>query len=197
MKKFLLFSFLTTAALSASTATHAQESYPEIHNDPIKIHLIDAQDGSPMANLRVVLAAGYSQDDLRKGLWRAEATSDTQGDVKLPRTMLNLGFMQILVAQDTPCTYKQSAQSLSIERIRTDGLSAPNHCGLVTANEKPGELNFFVRRLPVVKKKKSMFALLKSKIPTTKEYANDHANEHEIAAAEPAKSAKALETAQK
>jgi hypothetical protein len=196
MKKILLLSFLATTALFTITPAHAQESFPEIHNDPIKIHLIDAQDGSPIANLRVLLAAGYSQYDLRKGLWREEATSDAQGDIKLPRTMLNLGFLQILVAQNKPCTHKQSVQSLSIERIRIDGFSAPNHCGPAVADEKPGELNFFVRKLPVVEKKNTISTTPTSKIPTAKDYANDPAEEHKIAAVDPTKSTKLLAATQ-
>ncbi len=167
MKKFSSFPFLlallATAALSTVTSAHAQESFPEIHNQPIKIHMLDAEDGSPKANLRVILVAGYSQDDLRKGLWREETATDSDGDLKLPRTMLNLPWMQVIVAQGKLCTYKQPAPGLSIEHIREEGLSAPNPCGLASASEKPGELNFFVQKLPPVKKR-SKFSFLKYRL---------------------------------
>ena len=156
MKKFSSFSFLlsllTIAAFSAVTAARAQESFPEIHNQPIKIHLLDAEDGSPKANFRVILVAGYSQDDLRRGLWRQDASTDAEGDLKLPQAMLNLPWMQVIVAQGSLCRFKQPAQGLSVEHIREEGLSAPNPCGLAAANEKPGELNFFVHKLPPVTK---------------------------------------------
>jgi hypothetical protein len=67
------------------------------------------------------------------------------------------------VAQSKLCSYKQPAQGLSVERIREEGLNAPNPCGLAAANEKPGELNFFVRKLPEVKKK-SKFGFLKYRL---------------------------------
>jgi hypothetical protein len=50
-----------------------------------------------------------------------------------------------------------------VEHIRIDGLNGPNPCGLAVAEEKPGELNFFVRRLPPVKKK-SKFGFLKYRL---------------------------------
>ena len=196
MKKFLAFSLLATAALFTSNSAHAQESFPEIHNQPIKIHLLDAEDGSPKANFRVILVAGYSQDDLRKGLWREEAATDAEGDLKLPQAMLNLPWMQVIVAQGKLCRFKQPASGLSVERIREDGLSAPNPCGLAAANEKPGELNFFVRKLPV-QKKKSKFGFLKYRLrlvnSETEVEAEEHPGEHETTTAESTKPAVAAE----
>jgi hypothetical protein len=196
MKKFLFFSpllsFLAIATLSTPNLAHAQESFPEIHNQPIKIHLLDAEDGSPKANLRVILVAGYNQDDLRKGLWREETATDSDGDLKLPRAMLNLPWMQVIVAQGKLCIYKQPAPGLSVERIREEGLSAPNPCGLAAVTEKPGELNFFVRKLPPVKKR-SKFAFFKYRIrlvnSETEIASDEHPGEHSATVAESTKPA--------
>jgi hypothetical protein len=152
MKKFLLLSILTAAALHAALPAQAQESFPEIHNHPIRIHLLDADDGSPKSNFRVILVAGYNQDDLRKGLWRQDAATNSDGDLQLPKTMLNLPWMQVIVPQSKLCSFKQPAQGLSIERIREEGLSAPNQCGLANAQEKQGELNLFVSKQPTPRK---------------------------------------------
>jgi hypothetical protein len=145
MKKFLLFSAFLIAALCNSFSSHAQESFPEIHNQPIVIHFLDAGDASPQVHLHVILVAGYSQDDLRRSLWWEERTTDSRGDLQLPQAMINLPWVQVFVAQGKRCSRRQAAQTLSVERIRSDGMSSRNVCGLAAAKDKPGELNFFVQ----------------------------------------------------
>lgn len=146
----LSFSFLAMALFFPSYRVIAQTSVPVIHNEPITIHVVDAQDGQPLANFHVALLAGYDRTDIDKQVWREDAMTDVHGDIAIPANLLNLPWMRVLMPKERTCKTDPHAEIFSVERIRNDGLSAANRCGAVSAGVRPGQFTVFsqVRKVP-------------------------------------------------
>lgn len=145
MRKVLLLICLMVAPWSAAWKARAQQSYPEVHDDPIRIRILTGTEGAPVPHLPVLLLAGYERNDLRKGLWQEEAATDDEGNLQVPSSLVNFPWLRIVPAKGIkPCLSKPSERVFSMERIRLDGLSAPNSCGPIALEDRPGTFNFFV-----------------------------------------------------
>jgi hypothetical protein len=95
--------------------------------------------------LHLVLLAGYDRSDLHDQLYRAELLTDTHGQVRLPKQLANLPWLQVWVTKKPLCQSKPRGESFSVELIRRDGASAPNRCGTATVEDAPGVFIVFVK----------------------------------------------------
>jgi hypothetical protein len=138
-----IVTLLGLASLFPAQKATAQTSIPVIHPEPITIYLVDGQDGHPMAHLHAVLAAGYDRTDVERHLWHEAVMTDEQGAIRIPATLLNLPWLRVLLPKSSACKQDPSTQIFSVERMRNDGLSAPNRCGTMTVIDRPGVFTVF------------------------------------------------------
>ena len=123
----------------------AQTSIPVDHKEPITIHIVDSQDGHPIAHLHLALVAGYDRRDLERHLWLEDAMTDEHGDIRLPATLMNLPWLRVSMPKSSMCKADPRAETFSVERMRNDGLSSSNRCGTVTVGERPGVFTLFAQ----------------------------------------------------
>jgi hypothetical protein len=122
-----------------------QTSIPVDHKEPITVHIVDGQDGHPIAHLHLALVAGYDHRDLEQHLWLENAMTDEHGDIHLPSTLLNLPWLRVSMPKSSMCKADPRAETFSVERMRNDGLSSSNRCGTVTVGERPGVFTLFAQ----------------------------------------------------
>ena len=144
MNRFsLAFSILALALFSLSAT--AQTSIPVDHKEPIVIHIVDGQDGHPIAHLHLALVAGYDRRDLERHLWVEDGMTDEHGDIRLPSTLMNLPWLRVWMPKSSMCKADSGAETFSVERMRNDGLSSANRCGTVAVGERPGVFTLFAQ----------------------------------------------------
>jgi hypothetical protein len=136
---------LATFALSAAALCRADETFPVVHSEPITIRILSGKNGLPLSNLHLLLVGGYDQSDLHDQLFREDALTDTFGKVRLSNQLTNLPWLQVWVSKMPLCQSNPRKTSFSVELIRRDGLSAPNLCGPVSAENSPGVFTVFVK----------------------------------------------------
>jgi len=140
----LTFSLAAGVALLAAPICGANESFPVVHSEPITVRVLSGQDGKPLAHLHLIVIAGYDQSDLRGQRWREETLTDAQGQALLSGQLANLPWLQLWVKNKPLCQTNPRKSGFSVERIRRDGLSAPNRCGTATVADVPGVFTVFV-----------------------------------------------------
>jgi hypothetical protein len=145
MNKFLATCAVTATIVMATVASRADEVFPVVHTDSITVRVLDGRDGKPQAWKRVVLVGGYDRRDLSHQEWRQEALTDSAGLVHLSSELTNLPWLRLDVLQAKDCGAETGPEALSVERIRTDGLSSANRCGRITAADAPGVFTVFVQ----------------------------------------------------
>lgn len=136
---------LAALLLLFSESNGAQEREHGPGDSSITVRFLDGQTGKPLQNLHVVFEAGYDGDGIRSGFWQEEALSNARGETTLPRILSALPWLQVSVLKHHVCQAGGDASSFSVERMRRDGLSAPNRCGTITAVETPGVFTVFVK----------------------------------------------------
>jgi len=142
---------LALAAASLSGATQsvqtsgAYESFPVVHSEPITIRILSGKSGQPLPHLHLLLIGGYDQRDLHGQLFRAEALTDALGEARLDGQLANLPWLQVWANKKPLCQADPRRASFSVERIRRDGLSTPNRCGVVVVKDAPGVFTVFVQ----------------------------------------------------
>jgi len=144
MNRFLLAISILGITLFSLNAP-AQTSIPVDRKEPIVIHIVDGQDGHPIAYLHLALVAGYDRRDLERHLWVEDAMTDEHGDVRLPGTLMNLPWLRVSMPKSSMCKADPRVETFSVERMRNDGLSSPNRCGTVTVGERPGLFTLFAQ----------------------------------------------------
>jgi hypothetical protein len=132
-------------ALLAASAARADETFPVMHPEPIFVRVLNGKDGKPLSHAHLLLVGGYDPEELKMQTWREESLTDEHGSVRLSNQFANLPFLQVWVLQQKTCQANPRHDAFSIERIRRDGLSAPNRCGTATANATPGVFTVFVK----------------------------------------------------
>lgn len=140
----LTVAFPSAAAQSCQRGGSA-ESLPVVHHEPITIRILSGKDGLPLAHLHLILIAGYRASDLREQLFREEALTDARGQARLSSQLANLPWLQVWVDKKPLCQVHPRTASFSVERIRRDGLSAPNRCGTATVEDAPSVFTVFVK----------------------------------------------------
>jgi len=145
MFKPIAFALAAALALLAAAASGADETFPVIHNEPITVRILNGKSGQPLAHIHLILIGGYDQGEIADHLWQEEMLTDEQGRVRLSGQLANLPWLQVELLNGKLCQVKPESVSFSVERIRRDGLSAPNRCGIITAQEAPGLFTVFVK----------------------------------------------------
>jgi hypothetical protein len=140
-------------ALSTAAFCRANETFPVVHNQPITVRILSGKNGLPLSSLHLALLGGYDQSDLHDQLYREEVLTDALGNVRLPKQLANLPWLQVWVRKMPLCQSAPRKASFSVELIRRDGLSTPNLCGPVSAQDAPGVFTVFVKnKAPKLKK---------------------------------------------
>ena len=112
MKGFRAFAYGAGIAALAASASGQSEIFPNVHNQPIVIHIVDGRDGKPLAHTRLSLVGGYTRRDLHLQMWHEEAFTDDQGRARMSSAMENLPILQIEVAKSHLCADSRSATAL-------------------------------------------------------------------------------------
>lgn len=129
----------------AAQINGANEVLPVDHNEPITIRVLSGRNGLPLAQAHIVLTAGYNQRDIDLRMRREEALTDEHGTARLPNALSNFPLLHISVAKQHLCHSGGRGAIFSIERIRRDGLSAPNRCGTAMVQDAPGIFTVWVK----------------------------------------------------
>jgi hypothetical protein len=140
-----VLSLAAAIALLTASLRGADETFPVIHNEPITVRIVGGINGMPLSNLHLVLVSGYDQNDLHNQLYREDVLTDAFGNARLPKQLANLPWLQVWIGSMPLCQSKPRQASFSVELIRRDGLSAPNLCGAVSAQNTPGVFTVFVK----------------------------------------------------
>jgi hypothetical protein len=138
---------ILAAGMALLTAVNcgADETFPNVHNEPITVRILGGKNGLPLAHQHLILIAGYDRNDLHDQIFREEAITNAQGQVRLSNQMANLPLLQVWVDKNPLCQANPRAAGFSVEQIRRDGLSTPNRCGTVTVEDAPGVFTVFVK----------------------------------------------------
>jgi hypothetical protein len=131
--------------LRAAAGYASGEVFPVAHGGTIAVRVLGGKDGKPQVHAHVILVGGYDQRDLGLGLWREEVLTDGEGTVRLSNALGNLPLLRVEVEKRRACETDANRAAISVERIRRDGLSGANRCGMVVANNAPGVFTIFVK----------------------------------------------------
>jgi hypothetical protein len=138
--------FYFATALPGVAQLVSIESFPVDHKEPITIRVLDGKDGQPIANLRLILLAGYTESDIAHRFWHEEAVTNAFGETRLPRPLVNFPFLQAVTVRAKLCQATAHGELYKIGRIRSEGWSAPDHCGFIHAADESGVLTLFARQ---------------------------------------------------
>jgi hypothetical protein len=138
-------SLVAGIALLTAPIGRAHEIFPVAHTQPITVRILTGKGGQPLAHLHLILVGGYDRSDMHDQLFREEALTDARGQARLSNQMANLPWLQVWVNGKPLCQSNPRKASFSVELIRRDGLSTPNHCGPVMVEDAPGVFNVFVK----------------------------------------------------
>jgi hypothetical protein len=141
----LSLALATAIATLTASLCGADETFPVVHNEPITVRIVGGINGMPLSNLHLVLLGGYDQSDLHDQLYREEVLTDAYGNVRLSKQLANLPWLQVWVSKMPLCQSNPRKTSFSVELIRHDGVSAPNLCDPVSAQDTPGVFTVFVK----------------------------------------------------
>jgi hypothetical protein len=132
-------------ALLGGALSGLAESIPVEQHEPIILRVLNGKTGQPLIHLHLVLVAGYNELDIGHRLWREEAFTNAAGEARLPKSLVNLPFLEVSLAKAKLCQASSRGQLYNVGRIRNDGLNAPNRCGVVLAPEEPRVLTIFAK----------------------------------------------------
>jgi hypothetical protein len=88
---------------------------------------------------------GYDLRDIRNGMWREETITDDGGNARLPTSLVNFPFFQVWVTRRGLCEGHPQTALFATDRVRSEGLATPNHCGTVVAEKMPGVFTVFAK----------------------------------------------------
>jgi len=131
--------------LAVSAMAWANETFPVVHDAPIRVQIRSGLNGKPVLRVHLLAVAGYNEEDLRQQMWREEALTDGEGKAYLSSRISNLPFLQVWVTGASLCQDKPRIEAFSVDRVRRDGLSTPNRCGVITSVDEPGLFTVFVK----------------------------------------------------
>jgi hypothetical protein len=131
--------------LLAAPICGADEVFPVVHNEPITIRVLSGRDGHPLAKAHLTMVAGYNQRDIDLRMRREEALTDAHGVARLPNALANFPLLVVTIAKMRLCHRNGREAVFSTERIRNDGLSAPNRCGTAIVQDAPGVFTVWVK----------------------------------------------------
>jgi hypothetical protein len=135
-----LFRFILGFTMAGGALFAVGETIPVDHREPIIVRVLNGRNGLPVPHLRLLLAAGYDEHDIDRRLWSEEASTNPAGEALVPRALVNFPYFEVSLKKAKPCSVPLV---FNIGRIRHDGQSAPNHCGIISTAEQPGVLTIF------------------------------------------------------
>lgn len=141
----LVHSLSVGLVLAVSAIAWANETFPAVHDAPIRVQIRSGLNGKPVLRVHLLAVAGYNEEDLRQQMWREEALTDGEGKAYLSSRISNLPFLQVWVTGASLCQDKPRIEAFSVDRVRRDGLSTPNRCGVITSVDEPGLFTVFVK----------------------------------------------------
>jgi len=130
-------------AIVGSGAARANE--PVVHHEPITVRVLDGRGGVPLARVHLMLIAGYDERDLHQGLWQEETVTNGAGFARVPDSLVNFPYLQVVVARHRMCIGDVTESRFSMERIRFAGLNSPNRCGVLTVENLSGVFVIFAK----------------------------------------------------
>jgi hypothetical protein len=136
--------FWAGLTLGCGSCFGAGQAIPVDHREPITVRVMNGKNGLPLAHLHLTVIAGYDDRDIRHQLWEEEVSTGNSGEVRLPQGLVDFAFLQVLLRNAKACQ-KDSRQLYNLERIRNDGFSAPNDCGIVHVLDASGVLTIFAK----------------------------------------------------
>ena len=145
MTRWFAHLFVTGLALCFAVAAGANEIFPNVHDEPITVQVLSGIDGKPVPFVHLLVIGGYDPQDMRQQLWQQETLTNAAGNARLSSGLANLPFVQVWVKKAPLCQHKPRTASFSVERVRREGLSTPNQCGLATVEEIAGVFTVFVK----------------------------------------------------
>jgi hypothetical protein len=116
-----------------------------MHSEPITIRILNGKNGLPLPHLHLAVIAGYDERDIRHRLWAEEVSTDSSGEARLPQGLVDFAFLQISLLKAKACQKNSQGERYNLARIRRDGFSAPNDCGIIRVLDRPGALTIFAR----------------------------------------------------
>jgi hypothetical protein len=126
-------------------ASGAGQAIPAVHSEPITIRILNGKNGLPLRHLHLAVIAGYDERDIRYGLWAEEVSTDSSGEARLPQGPVDFGFLQVSLRKAKACQRNSQGERYNLARIRRDGFSTPNDCGIIRVLDRPGVLTIFAR----------------------------------------------------
>lgn len=136
------FAAAAACALAVASAFVSGEVIPVDHREPITVRVLDGRTGLPFAHIWLVLVAGYDDHDIARRLWLEEAATNEDGEVSLPKSLVNFPYLAVSLKTAKACAPRAA---FNMGRIRIEGLNAPNHCGTRMQAETPAVLTIFAR----------------------------------------------------
>jgi hypothetical protein len=136
--------FWAGLTLGCGSCFCAGQAIPVDHPEPITIRVINGKNGLPLAHLHLKVIAGYDDRDIRHRLWEEEVSTGNSGEVRLPQGLVDFAFLQVSLRKAKACQ-EDSRRLYNLERIRNDGFSAPNDCGIVHVLDASGLLTIFAK----------------------------------------------------
>jgi hypothetical protein len=126
-------------------ASGAGQAIPAVHSEPITIRILNGKSGLPLPHLHLAVIAGYDERDIRHGLWAEEVSTDSSGEAQLPQGLVDFGFLQVSLRKAKAYQKSSRRERYNLARIRRDGFSTPNECGIIRVLDRPGVLTIFAR----------------------------------------------------
>ena len=123
----------------------AGQAIPVDHPEPMTIRILNGRNGLPLPHLHAILFAGYDDRDIRHQSWREEVFTDTSGEARMPKSLVDFAFLQVSLRSAKACQRSAREELYNLDRIRRDGFSAPNDCGIVRVVDAPGVLTIFAK----------------------------------------------------
>jgi hypothetical protein len=123
----------------------AGQAIPVDHPEPMTIRILNGKNGLPLPHLHAILIAGYDDRDIRHQSWREEVFTDISGEARIPKSLVDFAFLQVSLRSAKACQKSARGELYNLDRIRGDGFSAPNYCGIVRVVDAPGVLTIFVK----------------------------------------------------
>jgi hypothetical protein len=118
----------------------------------ITVDVVDGGNGHAMPNERVLLFVGASQGVVAQHSKHQEGKTDANGSFVLNLDSLEVQWMQAFVDMRTQCQVHPNDSFLSVARIISDGVVAPNVCGKLLNKAMPGHLVIFARPATLTEK---------------------------------------------
>ena len=131
-----LFSFLFFMSFSIVGVAQSSE---------ITIQAVNGKDGRPLVHQRLLIIGGETAKAASFHRTSFDVTTDGNGVAKMKLNPTTTRWVEIFVDFLTLCYQKPNLTQFSVDKILSDGLSAPNNCSSVVQQAKPGQFIVFAR----------------------------------------------------